>query len=355
MSDILRPSASDLAASWYIAMPSNKLGAKPVPLQLFGREVVAWRDGAGRPSLLPRYCPHQGASLAVGKVVDGTLRCPFHGWRFDNTGACVRIPVSARIPSTARLAPFPTEERYGYVWAWYGGAEPIFPLPDFSALDVDRDQYTGFRFDDSTAGTARQLLENAIDYFHFLTLHGLAMDPLEFRVLHDPEEARDNGSPIHGDAFFGAWLDGRVQQYPLLKQPSQWLLAKAATYFSGENFQLLVDGWPGGQRYTGYIDGKEVYKVFLAITPVRDGLTRQRGWALVKKSHRRSRTLFDLMLLYGQSRGGTAQDIPIYNHTRAEEGRSYVRYDNGLLKYRKHYQSWVDRVDADPIRSGAPS
>ncbi len=27
-------------------------------------------------------CPHQGASLAEGHVEDGTVACPWHGWRF---------------------------------------------------------------------------------------------------------------------------------------------------------------------------------------------------------------------------------------------------------------------------------
>ena len=60
-----------LAEGWYIALPSSKIGRKPRELDLFGRQLVAWRDGAGRASIMPRHCPHLGASLAIGKVVDG--------------------------------------------------------------------------------------------------------------------------------------------------------------------------------------------------------------------------------------------------------------------------------------------
>jgi 3-phenylpropionate/trans-cinnamate dioxygenase ferredoxin subunit len=38
-------------------------------------------------------CPHQGASLASGKLVDGAVQCPAHGLRFDlATGAMRGAP-----------------------------------------------------------------------------------------------------------------------------------------------------------------------------------------------------------------------------------------------------------------------
>jgi phenylpropionate dioxygenase-like ring-hydroxylating dioxygenase large terminal subunit len=219
------PGINGLAASWYVAMPAERLRAKPVALRLFGQDLVAWRDGAGRPVIMPRYCPHQGASLAIGSVADGCLRCPFHGWRFDAAGTCVLIPSSPSIPPTARIQPYPSAERYGYVWAWYGGSEPLFELPDFPALEGDRDSYAGFRFDNATTGTSRQLLENAIDYFHFNTLHGLELNPMELRVLRDPLEASDNGAPIAADAWFGFNPLAAVEP-PDAAQPRQRLLTR---------------------------------------------------------------------------------------------------------------------------------
>jgi len=337
-----------LAASWYVAMPAQRLRAEPVALRLFGQDLVAWRDGAGRPVIMPRYCPHQGASLAIGSVADGCLRCPFHGWRFDATGTCVLIPGSPHIPSTAALEPYPSVERYGYVWAWYGGGEPLFELPDFPALEGDRDSYVGFRYADRTTGTARLLLENAIDYFHFVTLHGLELDPMEFRVLRDPLEASDNGAPIAADAWFGAWFDGAFRPYSLFRNPLKRLAHATATFAAGAHLQLLVDGWPGGQRFTAYVDGREIYKVFLALTPVDDRRTSQLGWAAVRRTGRAWRTLFNLLVLYGGSRVGTAQDMPIYHTTEAAAGGFHVPYDRGVLEFRRYYQSWVDRAGGAP-------
>ena len=34
------------------------------------------------------WCPHLGADLSVGQIVDGRLRCAYHHWSFDGSGAC---------------------------------------------------------------------------------------------------------------------------------------------------------------------------------------------------------------------------------------------------------------------------
>lgn len=346
------PNGLNLAASWYAALSSHELRSKPRALQLFGRPLVAWRDGIGRPVVMPRFCPHMGASLALGKVSDGLLRCPFHHWGFDGSGTCVAIPGVDRIPTTARRSPYPVIERYGHIWVWYGSPEPMFELPDFPALEDDRRQYVGFRFTDRSRGTARQLLENAVDYFHFMALHGLAMDPVEFRLLKDPAEARDNGRPIADDAWFGVRVDGDVGSWKLRDDPAKWVYSMVTTFGLGTRFSLLVDGWPGGQRFTTYIDGREISKVLMSVTPVGPYRTHQRGWALARKSDRAGRTLLHSLLFYAQSRGGTRQDIPVYNTTATGRDSTYVRYDSALVKYRRYYQAWVDRAAAGADSAG---
>src|SRR5262245_16268002 len=79
---------------WYGVLRSRELerGAAR-PLSVLGRELVAFRDAAGRVRVLDAYCPHYGAHLGHGGRVHGdTITCPFHGWRFDGDGACVHAP-----------------------------------------------------------------------------------------------------------------------------------------------------------------------------------------------------------------------------------------------------------------------
>lgn len=51
------------------------------------RELVLWRTDADGPLLAaPAACPHLGADLATGTVLDGCLQCPWHGLRLSARG-----------------------------------------------------------------------------------------------------------------------------------------------------------------------------------------------------------------------------------------------------------------------------
>jgi len=339
------PAGPNIAAAWYVAMPSARLRRRPQALDLFGRPLVAWRDGGDRPVVMSRWCPHQGASLALGRVTGGTLRCPFHHWRFDTTGSCVAVPGLDRIPPTARVRGYPTVERYGFVWVWYGTPEPLYDVPDFPPLARDRGRYVGFCYADRTTGTVRHLLENAVDHYHFRTLHGLALRDVAFTVLNDHDEAAANGAPIRPrSAWFGVRIRARLPRPPVLRHPWVWFTSVVSTFGVGEGFDLLVDGWPGGQRFTFSVEGEEIYAVLMGVTPTGDRDTTQVGWAGVRRTGRAWRTAARLALFWVQNRAGTRQDVPIYDTTVTDDTALCVRYDNGVMRFRRWYQDWVERA-----------
>src|SRR5690606_89323 len=80
---------------WQPAALSRELdGERPVrPVNLLGERLVLLRDEGGRLGLIDRHCAHRGADLAYGRLEDGGLRCPFHGWLFDCTGQCLEQPA----------------------------------------------------------------------------------------------------------------------------------------------------------------------------------------------------------------------------------------------------------------------
>lgn len=74
----------------------------PAVFQLGGREYRLV-DGAGTLTVLPTMCPHLLGPLPESPAPDGTLTCPWHGYRFDlATGACL-APATAQ----CRLPPAP--------------------------------------------------------------------------------------------------------------------------------------------------------------------------------------------------------------------------------------------------------
>ena len=106
---------------------------KVLPVFYCGLSLIVYRHADGEAQVASAYCPHLGAHLASldgGKVVDGTVVCPFHGWQFSGKeGACSDIPYANNIPSSKPgLTLYPTREVNGIVLFWFhaGGAEPAF-------------------------------------------------------------------------------------------------------------------------------------------------------------------------------------------------------------------------------------
>ena len=139
-----------------------------------GEEIVAWRDDEGRVCVAEATCPHLGSSLgpaAGGRVRDGHLICPFHGFEYDGAGRCVATPF-APAPESAKLAVFETCEVAGLVFAWWGsgGRPPQWSLPEGSPAGADWSEpgFRTIRF----PGHPQETTENAVDMAHLRYVHG---------------------------------------------------------------------------------------------------------------------------------------------------------------------------------------
>ena len=74
---------------WHPVALSESVAGKPIAVTLLGHALVLWRDDADAVQAWADQCPHRGAQLSLGQVVDGRLECPYHGWQYDvTTGAC---------------------------------------------------------------------------------------------------------------------------------------------------------------------------------------------------------------------------------------------------------------------------
>jgi phenylpropionate dioxygenase-like ring-hydroxylating dioxygenase large terminal subunit len=125
---------------WYPAIASKDLSAdQPARVQMLGQQFVLFRDANGQPCCLSDTCVHRGGALGQGKMRDGNVACPYHGWRFDGSGRCVQIPsmgADAKVPARAKVDAYPVEEKYGIIFAFLGDlpeAErpPLMECPEY--------------------------------------------------------------------------------------------------------------------------------------------------------------------------------------------------------------------------------
>ncbi|HWV05713.1 MAG TPA: Rieske 2Fe-2S domain-containing protein [Ralstonia sp.] len=73
-----------------------------------GRSIVLF-NVEGRLHAIDNSCPHNGASLASGRLVGNVLQCPAHGLRFDLATGCT--PGSGGLC----LKTYPVQETDGHV------------------------------------------------------------------------------------------------------------------------------------------------------------------------------------------------------------------------------------------------
>jgi phthalate 4,5-dioxygenase len=121
---------------WLPCLLSSELaspGCTPVRVMLLCERLIAFRDSQGRVGLLEEACPHRGASLFFAHNENSGLRCAYHGWKFDISGACLDTPTEPRdspLKRSVRARAYPCVERGGIVWAYLGPRTAPPPLPE---------------------------------------------------------------------------------------------------------------------------------------------------------------------------------------------------------------------------------
>lgn len=168
---------------WYMIDYADDLAVGQVkPLRYFGQEIVLFRGEDGVARALDAYCQHLGAHLGHGgKVVDNTVECPFHAWRYDETGAVVDIPYARTIPPQVKrpcIKAWPLAEKNRIIWAWYHpeNVAPMWEVVDIpEATDPDWTDYE--RHEWTVAVHIQDMAENGADTAHFRYVHGTASYP----------------------------------------------------------------------------------------------------------------------------------------------------------------------------------
>jgi phenylpropionate dioxygenase-like ring-hydroxylating dioxygenase large terminal subunit len=293
---------------WFAVAASNELApGETKNAHYFGRDIVIWREhGTGIPHVVDAYCAHLGAHLGVGSgspeshepgpgiVHEGCLQCPFHGWRYDGTGAVVEIPYAEtkRIPAKARVRGYETREKNGIIQAWYHALDepPQWELPE--VWEFDHPEWTGPICTERYIDVALQeMAENDFDTVHFKYVHG------------------SESIPVQESQF-----EGRIRRTISEVGPG--------VTFTRESHQLGF----GVLRIT------DALAFVAASTPIDEGHVHQRWLFAYRKS------MGDEMgqaMVDGFSKSGIYQDIPIWEHKMYKPHPILVKGDGMIMEFRR--------------------
>ena len=168
------PMGDLLRRYWQPIGGASELENNPIkPIRLMGENLVLYKDLGGTFGLVDRHCPHRRADMSYGWVEASGIRCSYHGWRYDETGACIDQPYEDTTnpkpsKSGCEIKAYPVREMAGLLWAYMG---PL-PAPELPVWEPFNWQ-NGFReivLADVPCNWF-QAQENSIDPVHFEWMH----------------------------------------------------------------------------------------------------------------------------------------------------------------------------------------
>ena len=185
---------------WYGILDAKELkGNKPIGVTRLGEKLVLWKDSSGKVSCLFDQCCHRGAALSAGKVIHDTINCPFHGFAYNTNGKVMRIPANgknASIPDRYSVNSYKVEEKYGFIWLWYGEEkDQLTEIPFFEYL---RKGFSYGGFSEVWPVHYTRAIENQLDVVH-----------LPF--VHENSIGRGNRSLVNGPVV--KWKDNLMTFY----------------------------------------------------------------------------------------------------------------------------------------------
>jgi len=278
-----------IPSSWYVVAYSDEIPAGEAKrLHYLEREMVAFRGADGAVAVLDAYCPHDGAHLGVGsKVENGTLRCPFHGWRFDATGTCIEIPNASRIPARARTRRWTTLERNGMVFVWYDALDkpPSFEPPDLPEWHDEGFTKSWLHSELTIATHPQEMAQNGVDWQHFPFVHFMGL----------PREA---SARFEGPAYFWSFRSGKRHTLQALD----------------EDFLLAGENWGLGYNVTRQTG---VFRTVVAVgmTPVDHGTLEVKLGVIAHRGGRGEAELEQALRTYMEEHAVVAkQDLHIWEN-----------------------------------------
>lgn len=208
-----------LRRCWQPVARVEDLRRGPRRAVLVGEALAVFLAESGEPAVVADRCAHRGASLSMGAVHGGAIRCPYHGWEWAGSdGACVRIPSLAdqgKIPARARIPAFPARLQWGLVWTVL--EEPLGEppsLPWFDPLEWEWGHGRPFELPVSLG----VMIENFRDVAHFAFVHRSTMGAMPEVV--EPLEPERNGLQVTlaremraGDGAEESWGSLREVRY----------------------------------------------------------------------------------------------------------------------------------------------
>jgi vanillate monooxygenase len=211
---------------WYVACTAQEIDEAALGRRICGEPMVFFRGPENQVAALEDWCPHRGAPLSLGKVVEGKLVCGYHGLEMGCDGKAVGMP-GQRVRGFPPVRNFPVVERHGFVWVWPGDAHraDAARIPHLAWADSPDWAFGGGLY--HIACDYRLMIDNLMDLTHETYVHSTSIGQPEI------EEALPT-TRVDGDAVVTSRYMTSVMAPPF------WRMALRGNHLADD---VLVDRW----------------------------------------------------------------------------------------------------------------
>ncbi|WP_150467821.1 Rieske 2Fe-2S domain-containing protein [Francisella sp. SYW-9] len=204
----------NLPKFWYAIAHIKEIKNKPITLQRFGKNLVAWKS-LDSIIVMENRCPHRGAELSSGKICNNAIVCPFHGFEFDSNGICIYTPETKSAVPKLKAKTYPTKVVADMLWINIFNEE----IDNSYAFEFIQKTHDSFKaqyslLTDIWQNNIRHCIENQLDYTHLATVHKKSIG----RGYQIPDNVTLNITPEYIEAIKN---DRLMLKYIL---PNFWLL-----------------------------------------------------------------------------------------------------------------------------------
>ena len=178
---------------WYpIAIQKFVDKSKPFKSTVLDTPIVTWYDkNINYWNTIIDRCPHRGAPLSEGRIENGNIQCPYHGYQFNGCGECKFIPQLRNNTDLSKMDTnaMITTVSEDIIWIWMNSSTfPTCDPPRYIKSDDDLDTYFIEDYMTDVPFDFRYLQENIMDVSHTsFTHHGTQSNrkfatPIDYQI-----------------------------------------------------------------------------------------------------------------------------------------------------------------------------
>ena len=183
---------------WYVVALSKELKPNQVLRRtVLGEWLAIFRGDDGKSVALRDRCMHRNSRLSPGKICQGNLQCPYHGWVYDKSGKVIAVPAEGdnfKMLDSRQAKLYETREQDGYIYVRLAD-NPSEEFEPFKMPYYGEPGWETVRVINRFHNNVTNCAENFIDIPHTASVHpGVFRTPRKQKLEMTVE--RSNGSVL---------------------------------------------------------------------------------------------------------------------------------------------------------------